>query len=224
MLHPWVKNVQQQFHLSSNPIAAQAMSAYMKNHFPYLGISSPHRTELLKPLLEKERLPAHQDLPQICEQLWLMPEREFAYAALSLLAKMQKQLTPSDIPWICNFITKRSWWDSVDSLAGGILSTIVCKNPECLWPHFEPLIASDNFWLNRTAMIVQLRCKEKTDTDFLESAILPHMHSKEFFVRKAIGWSLRQYAKTNPQWVIDFVNKHKEELSGLSIREALKHL
>lgn len=164
MLHPWVIAVQSQFQTATNPIAAKAMAAYMKNYFPYLGISSPQRAELLKPLLEKENLPTHTDLPQICIQLWSLPEREYAYAALSLLVKMQKQLTPNDIVWICSLITQRSWWDSVDSIAGGILSTIVLKNPDCLW------------------------------------------------------------ARTNPQWVIDFVNLHNSQQSGSSKREALKHL
>ena len=224
MLHPWVIAVQSKFQTATNPIAAKAMAAYMKNHFPYLGISSPQRTSLLKPLLDKENLPNHNELQQICRQLWSLPEREFTYAALSLLVKTQKQLTPNDIEWICSLITQRSWWDSVDSIAGGILSTIVVKNPDCLWEKFGPHVESDNYWLNRTAIIVQLRCKHQTDTTFLETAILPHMHSKEFFIRKAIGWSLRQYARINPQWVIDFVNQHDKQLSGLSKREALKHL
>lgn len=224
MLHPWVIAVQSQFQTATNPITAHGMSAYMKNHFPYLGISSPHRAELLKPLLLKENLPKHSELPQICHQLWSLPEREYAYVALSLLSKMQKQLTSNDIDWICSLITQRSWWDTVDNLAGGILSTWVVKNPDCLWDTFAPLIEDNNFWLNRTAIIVQLRCKQQTDTAFLEAAILPHLDSKEFFLRKAIGWSLRQYARTNPQWVIDFVNLHDNRLSGLSKREALKHL
>lgn len=224
MLHPWVIAVQSQFQTASNPIASKAMAAYMKNHFPYLGISSPHRSSLLKPLLEKGICPSHSELPLICKQLWSLPEREYTYAALSLLSKMQRQLTPNDIDWICALITERSWWDSVDTLAGGILSAVVVKNPDCLWDQFAKHIESDNFWLNRTAIIVQLRCKHQTDTRFLETAILPHLANKEFFLRKAIGWSLRQYARTNPQWVIDFVNQHSSQLSGLSKREALKHL
>ena len=114
--------------------------------------------------------------------------------------------------------------DSVDTLAGNVLSTLVNRLPDTLWPNFEPLISADNFWLNRTAIIVQLKMRDKTDTDFLTAAILPHMHNKEFFLRKAIGWSLRQYARHNPQWVIDFVQQHQELLSGLSKREALKRL
>ncbi len=224
MLHPWVESVRIAFQQAETPHNAAPMSAYMKNHFPFHGITSQHRTELLKDLLNKENLPEYRDLSLVCHQLWELPQREYVYAALSLLAKFNKRLNPSDIPWIIALITQKSWWDSVDTLAGSVLSSLVNRLPDTLWPHFEPLIGDDNFWLNRTAMIVQLKLRDKTDTDFLTAAILPHMHSKEFFLRKAIGWSLRQYARYNPQWVIDFVHQHEAELSGLSKREALKRL
>ena len=224
MTHPWVQSVQTAFSSADNPKIAAPMSAYMKNHFPFHGITSQHRTELLKDLLSKENLPEHSDLPLICRQLWQLPQREYTYAALTLMTKFHKKLTPTDIPWLIDLVTQKSWWDSVDTLAGSVLSTLVNRLPDTLWPNFEPLISADNFWLNRTAIIVQLKLRDKTDTDFLTAAILPHMHNKEFFLRKAIGWSLRQYARHNPQWVIDFVQQHQELLSGLSKREALKRL
>ncbi len=224
MTHPWVQSVQTAFSSADNPKIAAPMSAYMKNHFPFHGITSQHRTELLKDLLSKENLPEHNDLPLICRQLWQLPQREYTYAALTLMTKFHKKLTPTDIPWVIDLVTQKSWWDSVDTLAGNVLSTLVNRLPDTLWPNFEPLISADNFWLNRTAIIVQLKMRDKTDTDFLMAAILPHMHNKEFFLRKAIGWSLRQYARHNPQWVIDFVQQHQELLSGLSKREALKRL
>lgn len=224
MLHPWAEAVQSLFTAADNPRVAGPMAAYMKHHFPFHGITSQHRTELLLPLLQKDTLPLQGDVPTICQQLWQLPQREYAYAAMALMAKFVKRFTPEDYPWILNLITQRSWWDSVDHLAGNVLSTVVNRHPESLWPHFEPLILSDDFWLNRTAIIVQLRSRENTDTDFLTAAILPHMENKEFFLRKAIGWSLRQYARHNPQWVIDFVHRHESSLSGLSKREALKRL
>ena len=224
MLHPWVDAVQSQFIAVDNPQIAGPMAAYMKHHFPYHGITSQHRALCLQPLLQKDTLPPLGDLPKICAQLWQLPQREYAYAAMALMGKFIKKLTPEDYPWILSLITERSWWDSVDHLAGNVLSTIVNRYPESLWPCFEPLILSDNFWLNRTAIIVQLKSRGNTDTDFLTAAILPHMANKEFFLRKAIGWSLRQYARHNPQWVIDFVHQHESSLSGLSKREALKHL
>lgn len=224
MLHPWVESVRIAFQQAENSHNAQAMSAYMKHQFPFHGITSQHRAELLKDLLNINNLPIHSDLKPICEQLWQLPEREYAYAALSLLAKCNKLLQPSDYPWLIDLITQRSWWDSVDTLAGNVLSGMVNRYPTALWPVFEPLIASNNFWLNRTAIIVQLKSKNNTDAAFLSTAILPHMQNKEFFLRKAIGWSLRQYARYNPQWVIDFVQQYQEQLSGLSKREALKRL
>lgn len=224
MIHPWVQAVQTLFSAVDNPQISAPMKAYMKDHFPFHGITSQHRAALLKDLLSKENLPKHAELRPICEQLWQLPQREYTYAALALMAKMQKQLQPSDYPWIIALVTQRSWWDSVDTLAGNVLSTLVNKYPDTLWTTFEPLIASDNFWLNRTAIIVQLKSRDKTDTDFLTAAILPHMSNKEFFLRKAIGWSLRQYARYNPQWVMNFVDLYDAQLSGLSKREALKRL
>jgi 3-methyladenine DNA glycosylase AlkD len=224
MTHPWVQAVQNAFESADNARIAAPMAAYMKNHFPFHGITSQHRAQLLQPLLQKDNLPAFDDVATICQQLWQLPQREYAYAGMSLLAKFSKKLSPSDFSWILELITQKSWWDSVDHLAGNVLSSIVHRYPESLWPNFEPLIHSDNFWLNRTAIIVQLRLRNQTDTEFLTAAILPHMHNKEFFLRKAIGWSLRQYARHNAQWVIDFVHQHETELSGLSKREALKRL
>ncbi len=145
MLHPWVQLVQERFSAVDNPRSAAPMSAYMKNLFPFHGITSQHRADLLKDLLSKENLPQPQELREICEQLWQLTQREYVYAALTLMSKMQKHLSPSNFPWIIALITQKSWWDSVDTLAGNVLSTMVTKHPDTLWPTFEPLIASDNF-------------------------------------------------------------------------------
>ena len=122
MTHPWVQSVQTAFSSADNPKIAAPMSAYMKNHFPFHGITSQHRTELLKDLLSKENLPEHNDLPLICRQLWQLPQREYTYAALTLMTKFHKKLTPTDIPWLIDLVTQKSWWDSVDTLAGSVLS------------------------------------------------------------------------------------------------------
>lgn len=106
-MHPWVQSVHTAFSGADNPKIAAPMSAYMKNHFPFHGITSQHRTELLKDLLNKENLPEYRDLSLVCHQLWELPQREYVYAALSLLAKFNKRLNPSDIPWIIALITKK---------------------------------------------------------------------------------------------------------------------
>ena len=108
MTHPWVQSVQTAFSSADNPKIAAPMSAYMKNHFPFHGITSQHRTELLKDLLSKENLPEHNDLPLICRQLWQLPQREYTYAALTLMTKFHKKLTPTDIPWLIDLVTQKS--------------------------------------------------------------------------------------------------------------------
>jgi 3-methyladenine DNA glycosylase AlkD len=220
----WTTEVMQRFALHANPEKAEPMAKYMKNHFQFLGLTSQMRADLLADLLVKENLPKPSELFLVINELWSLPEREYQYAALTLLEKTQKQLSPAHIPQILELIPQKSWWDTVDALAGSILSKIVKKHPDSLYTHFQPLIQSNNFWENRTAIIVQLKCGPQTNTQFLTDAILPHRQNKEFFLRKAIGWALRQYARTNPNWVIDFVSENEHSLSGLSKREALKHI
>lgn len=220
----WIETVILEFTKSSDPNVAISMAKYMKNHFPFLGLTSPKRAAILSPLLSNIQRPSKSNLFTLTAHLWNLPEREYQYVAIALLEKFEKQLTPEDIPQILALIPEKSWWDTVDALAGSVLSKIVKKHPNCLYPCFQSLIASHNFWENRTAIIVQLKCGSATNTEFLTQAILPHLPSKEFFLRKAIGWALRQFARTNPSWVIDFVNRYEPQLSGLSKREALKHL
>lgn len=223
-MHPWVSAVESTFRQHANPEYAKQMAAYMKDNFPYLGINTPLRKSLLTEIKSQSPEPDLTQLQEVVLVLWAMNEREFQYVALYLLQRNLSKLPPSWIPFLLQLITEKSWWDSVDTIAGSIISGIIKKHPEALETHLFNCISHNNFWINRTAIIAQLKLHQKTDVEFLTAAILPHMHSKEFFLRKAIGWSLRQYAKSNPQWVIDFVTTHEDELSGLSKREALKHI
>lgn len=223
-MHPWVTAVKEKFQQNANPEYAQQMAAYMKYHFPYLGLGTPLRKTLLLDIKSQTAEPQLNELESVILELWAMEEREFQYVALYLLQKNLNKLTPKNIPFILELIPQKSWWDTVDALAGSIISGILKKHPNELIPLIEPCISSNNFWINRTAIIAQLKFHKITNTDFLTQAIVPHISNKEFFLRKAIGWSLRQYAKSNPHWVIDFVNQYEDQLSGLSKREALKHI
>lgn len=223
-IHSWTATILETLRNQANPELAAPMAKYMKNKFIYLGIPSPLRKSLIQIHLHPNQRPPKEFLFPIVQELWIQPEREFQYVALSLLEKYQSQLSPEDIPHILHLIPQKSWWDTVDALAGSVLSQIIKKHPDCLYPNCQHLIQSSNFWENRTAIIAQLKCGNKTNTQFLTEAILPHMHSTEFFVRKAIGWSLRQYARSNTPWVIQFVSNYEHQLAGLSKREALKHI
>ncbi|WP_075617872.1 DNA alkylation repair protein [Paenisporosarcina indica] len=204
-----------------NEQIAEPMKAYMKHHFPFLGIKSPARKEALKTYFSTYSIP---EIPQLLDEIWAiynMTEREFQYAAIALLGKKQKSLTIEDLVFCAKLITEKSWWDSVDSIAPSIVGTIVLKdrlNGEKVMRQWSD---SDNMWLNRSAILHQLKYKKETNEELLTEIVLKHADSNEFFIQKAIGWVLREYAKTTSVFVQQFVETN--ELKPLSKREALKH-
>jgi 3-methyladenine DNA glycosylase AlkD len=208
--------------VESNPSKIAGMEAYMRNKFSFLGISSVNRKAIVKTLNLNPLFINSDILIPLVEKLWQQPHREYQYLAIDLLIKYRKLLQTEHIPSIITLIEKKSWWDTVDMLAASVLGDILNRNPKTNESIIETLSASNNFWLNRTAIIYQLKFKEKTNVALLEMSILPHLESNEFFIQKSIGWALRQYSKTNPIYVIDFVNKHS--LKPLSKKEALKHI
>jgi 3-methyladenine DNA glycosylase AlkD len=206
----------------SNPSKIAGMEAYMRNKFSFLGISSVNRKAIVKTLNLKSLSNNLDILIPLVDKLWQQPQREYQYLAIDLLIKYRKLLQTEHIPSIITLIENKSWWDTVDMLAASVLGDILNRNPTNNESIIETLSASSNFWLNRTAIICQLKFKDKTNVELLEMSILPHIESNEFFIQKSIGWALRQYSKTNPTYVIDFVNKHS--LKPLSKKEALKHI
>ena len=199
---------------------AKRMSAYMKDHFPYLGIPKPKRAELSKSFLKEVTKEKMIDW-NLVNYFWELPEREFQYLALEYLSKMQKQLEKPDISKLESLIVNKSWWDSVDSLAP-LVGELCQKYPELKDEVLADWIINPNIWLKRVTILFQLKFKDDVDTDFLSKAILSNHLTKEFFINKAIGWALRQYSKFNPDWVKEFISSHS--LSPLSIREGSKYL
>ncbi|MCY1635532.1 DNA alkylation repair protein [Marinifilum sp. D737] len=210
----------EQFRKNSNEANARKMSAYMKNHFPFLGLPKPQRVELSKDFLRKITKEKMIDW-NLVNYLWELSEREFQYLALEYLAKLKKQLEKPDISNIEQLIVTKSWWDSVDVLAP--LVGVLCKKyPELKTEVLDDWIISSNIWLKRVSILFQLKYKNDVDTEFLSKTIIANNLSNEFFVNKAIGWALRQYSKFNPDWVKEFISKYP--LSPLSIREGSKYL
>ena len=216
----YTKDIIQVFKGAYNVDNMDAMSAYMKNKFEYLGIKSPERKVLGKPFLIKSALPPVDKLWTIMQELWDLPEREFQYFAMELFSKYNKEPEKN---WIDHFefmITQKSWWDTVDFIAGSLVGNYFKMFPEMIKPITDKWMASQNLWLQRSCLIFQLKYKNEVDTELLASFIIPLSVSKEFFITKAIGWSLRQYSKFNAEWVLNFVNK--TPLQPLSKREALR--
>ena len=208
------------FRQAADPEKAAQMSAYMRDQFPFLGIPTPQRKKLSRDFL-KTLGKKSVDWGFIFE-CWQQPEREFQYLAEDYLLKVAALLMPADMPRIRELTVQKSWWDTVDCLdmiAGGI----ALRYPEVN----ETLLAwsvDDNFWLRRLAIDHQLTRREKTDTALLERILVNNLGQSEFFINKAIGWALRDYSKTNPGWVRGFVERHREEMAPLSIREAGKYI
>jgi len=215
------KGVIEKFEANSNEEQAGPMVAYMKNHFTFLGIKSPLRKQLLRELFAEYALPEHNQLFEEVWKLYNLEEREYQYAAFTLLEKMKKYLSVEDLPELQRLIETKSWWDSVDSIAPKFVGDIVKVNPERGEKVMFEWSQSDNMWTNRAAILHQLKFKQATNTHLLFDIIKQHMESNEFFIQKAIGWVLREYAKTNPDVVKSFVAEHS--LKPLSKRKALKH-
>jgi 3-methyladenine DNA glycosylase AlkD len=209
-----------QFTSAKNADLATGMAKYMKNHFDFLGLPSPLRRQLQKPFIAKWK--KEQNPSDYVFQLWELKEREFQYTGMDLLAASKRMWKPGDDVWIEHLLTHKQWWDTIDMLSV-LLGEFFLKYPENKRKVIKRYINSNDFWLNRVAILHQLRYASKTDTGLLVTAIQAHTHQKEFFIQKAIGWALRQYARTDAQWVLNFVNKNPQ-LSSLSKREALKHI
>ena len=223
MKEQWNRQVYiQMFENLRNEQVAEPMKAYMKHHFPFLGIKSPERKELLKTFFSTYSVPERSQLHEEVMAIFEMPEREYQYAAIALLSKNQKHLTLEDLAFCEKLITEKSWWDSIDSIAPSIVGTIVLKNRVNGERIMRQWSGSDNMWLNRAAILHQLKYKKETNEQFLMEIILGHTESNEFFIQKAIGWVLREYAKTDPEFVIHFVASNV--LKPLSKREALKNI
>ncbi|TQR17299.1 DNA alkylation repair protein [Psychrobacillus soli] len=201
---------------------ALPMAAYMKNHFPFLGIKTPERRMLFRALIKENELPKVESIQEEVWALFQLEEREYHYVAIELLAKYQKQLTVEDLPFCLKLIETNSWWDSVDAIAPKIVGDIVKRNRVEGEAVMIEWARSSNMWTNRASILHQLKYKEETNEELLFATIKRHAGSKEFFIQKAIGWVLREYAKTNSEVVRAFVES--TQLAPLSKREALKHM
>ena len=208
------------FRAAANPEKAVQMSAYMRDLFPFLGIQKPERKKLSGGFM-KTVDKSSVDWPFVFK-CWEQPEREYQYLAADYLLKLKPCFTPEDVPHFQTLITTKSWWDTVDSL-DVLVGDIAARFPEVNDTLME-WSTDDNFWLRRAAIDHQLARKEKTDAGLLERIIMNNLGQKEFFINKAIGWSLRDYSKVNPDWVRAFIENHRDELSSLSIREGSKYI
>ena len=217
----YTKELYDIFKLHQNETNRPSMESYMKNHFHFLGIKTPERRQLIKDFIQQHGLP--NDL-SIIKEIWDLEERELQYVALDLLSKGSKKAEIERIEFYEQLITEKSWWDTVDTIAGSLISLHFLRFPDLIPQYTDRWIHSENMWLQRAAILHQLKFKQQTNEERLFKHIKIVSVSKEFFIQKAIGWALREYSKINPISVRNFVTGNENILAPLSKREALKRM
>lgn len=216
-----IDTVRNELESVADPAASAAMAAYMKHRFEFFGVKTPQRRAITKPTMAAARSASADQLIEFARACWDEPEREFQYVAQDMLGANVARLESRHLTDIRDLVTTRSWWDTVDALASWSVGGLV-RADRTLANEMDRWIDDDDIWVARSAILHQLRWKEATDADRLFAYAERRASDPEFFIRKAIGWALRQYARTDPDAVRAFVDTH--ELSGLTRREALKHL
>lgn len=203
---------------------AVAMAAYMRDQFPFFGVPTPERRRLLKDAREQIGPLGPDDVLTAARDLWLGDERELQYSGMDLLRAHARALPTEALPAVAWCATTRPWWDTVDDLAQNTVGPIVRADRERLRPVLDAWAAGPDLWLARTAILHQNRYREATDADQLYAYCRLRAADTDFFLRKAIGWALREWSRTDPDGVERFVRDHHGELSGLSRREAMKRI
>ena len=207
-----------------DPDKAVAMQSYMKTEMPFYGVQKPGRELILRHLMRESAPADREEYEAIVTALWELPHREEKYLAQGVAAGFRQFIVPESLPLYRRFIVEGAWWDFVDETATHMIRELVIDHPEETWPVVDGWVDDDDMWLRRAAIICQVGAKERTDADRLWRYCASRAHEKEFFIRKAIGWALRDYARTDPGAVARFVDRHRDDLSGLSFREATKHI
>jgi 3-methyladenine DNA glycosylase AlkD len=222
-----IDGVRRELAVAGDPDRAPAMQAYMKSDMPYYGVRLPDVRRICRPIFAAHPIDSAGAFDATVEQLFVgATHREQRYAAVELAkhSLYRSYQTPDRISLYRRLIIAGGWWDTVDDIASNLIGPILVAYPTEVQPIVLGWGTDQNPWVRRTAIIAQLGAKQRTDLTLLTAVIDANVGDTDFFIRKAIGWALRQYARTDPAWVQAFVDAREDQLSGLSKREARKHL
>lgn len=203
---------------------AERMAAYMKTEMPFYGVSVPDTKPILRELCRRFPVGSNEEYRAAVGVLWAQKHREEKHLAIRVARRYQTWIRSENFDLYERVIVEGAWWDFVDDTAINLVGHTLLHERTSLAPVMEVWIDDDNMWRRRTALISQLKHKDETEADVLFDFCLRRAHETEFFIRKAIGWALREYAKTDPIAVRSFVEDHRDLWSGLTYREAMKHL
>lgn len=204
---------------ADNEKAAQ-MEKYMRNKFKFYGLQAKQRRKLSRHLQTKDNRPPHSQLSQVIIKLWTKDKRELHYFAMELFENYKKDFRIGDIKLLVYMIKNKSWWDTVDFISKKLVGEYFKIHLQFRDEFNNKWIKSNDIWLQRTALLFQLAYKKDTDPELLFNNIKKLKDIDEFFIQKAIGWSLREYSRIAPKKVENFIKNNK--LSSLSTREGLK--
>ncbi|MBK8491937.1 MAG: DNA alkylation repair protein [Saprospirales bacterium] len=221
-MEKYLETVKALFAEKGDPEIAPMQMKYMRNQFAYYGLKAPVWQALTKEIVQEMGIPAGKELIDLVRLCLEEEYRELHYFALELVQKRIKKQEPDFIHFLEELVTTKSWWDTVDWLANKMVGTHFKRYPDLVPAVPDRWIEGENIWLQRTAILFQLKYKQATDADLLFRYILRRADSKEFFIQKAAGWALREYSRTNPEAVVAFVENHR--LAGLTKREGLRLL
>jgi 3-methyladenine DNA glycosylase AlkD len=223
MTLPAVRYAREALAAAADPEKAAGMQAYMKTDMPFYGVQKPGRVPVIRHIVRTWPPADRREYEELVLALWCQPHREEKYVALGVARGHARFITPASLPLYRRLVTEGAWWDLVDEVATRLVRRVVVAHPEA-WAEIDRWIEDSDMWLRRAAILSQIGAKDATDAGRLFDYCRRRMHEREFFIRKAIGWALREYSKTDPGAVAGFVREHRDGLSGLSYREATKHI
>jgi len=212
---------------AGDPERAAGQQRYMKSAMPYRGLRAPEVAALCRDVFAEHLLPDRSSWERAVRTLWDEAAfREERYAAIALTGHRAyaSYQDPETLPLYEHMIVTGAWWDYVDEIAIRRVGPILRSSPGVVAPMLRGWSTDENMWRRRTSIIAQVGSKSDTDLELLSDCLAPNLGDREFFVAKAIGWALREYAKTDPDWVRRYLADHRTDMSGLSRREAGKHL
>ncbi len=223
-LHPMIVGIRKDLRQIANPDYARRMQAYMKSEMLYHGIKSAEQTKVKQKWFKEFPVASFNEYIELIQDLWAADFREERYVAISLGNKYKKFQTMEALPVYQMMIQDGAWWDYVDAIAANLIGALLKKYPAEMRTVLYQWIEHDDLWLRRSAILAQLKFKANTDETMLFEFCARCMEEKVFWIRKAIGWALREYSKTNPDSVREFVEKTHERMSGVTWREARKYI
>ncbi len=216
--------VQHELRNRADPAKAPLMAAYMKTDTPFYGVQKPERETLSRAMHARFIPPSWDAYTDGVQALWRLPHREEKYTAIEFAVRHKQFITPASLSLYEQLIREGGWWDLVDPVATLLVGRLLLQHRAEVRPAMENWVRDDDMWIRRAALLAHLKHKYKTDERQLFDHCLRLAGEKEFFIRKAIGWVLREYSKSAPDAVAAFLQAHRASLSPLSLREGSKHL